>query len=181
MSQPITEPTATPAAPANPAPAAPPAVPAPPAAGPNPEKADQPLQAPGLKALQAERERADKAEAALKSFEPYKGVLDGLQKLFTPEADQPKPEDVIAQITKRLDAADKKASVNELARKHGITSDDDIALLDAVTDPQQREALAARLKSAAVAIPPDPGQGNHQPPQNPADAEYEQYFPPTRK
>jgi len=99
--------------------------------------------------------------------------------MLTPEGEteQPKPEDLIKKINDRLDQADRKAAVNELARTHGITSNDDIALLDAVVDPQQREALALRLKGVAAAIPPDPGQGNHPGTQTPEDAEYETYFP----
>ncbi|PFG17197.1 hypothetical protein ATK74_1760 [Propionicimonas paludicola] len=182
MSLPTTEPitpvpTPPPAAVSVPqAPAKPEAVQTP---EPNPEDA---LRAPGLKALEAERERAKKAESQLAAIEPYKKVLDGLNKLFTPEgAEQPKPEDLIQKLTERLDQADRKAAVNELARTHGITSDDDIALLDAVADPQQREALALRLKGVAAAIPPDPGQGNHPGTQTPEDAAYNAFFPDTRK
>jgi len=179
MSLPTTEPITpipTPppaAAPVPQAPAKPEAVQTP---DPKPEDA---LRAPGLKALETERERAKKAESQLAALEPYKKVLEGLQRMLTPEGEteQPKPEDLIKKINDRLDQADRKAAVNELARTHGITSNDDIALLDAVVDPQQREALALRLKGVAAAIPPDPGQGNHPGTQTPEDAEYETYFP----
>jgi len=173
--EPITPvPTPPPAAPVPHEPAKPAAVQTP---DPKPEDA---LRAPGLKALEAERDRAKKAETQLAALEPYMKVLDGLNKLFTPEgADQPKPEDLIQRLTERLDQADRKATVNELARTYGITSDDDIALLDAVTDPAQRAALALRLKGIAAIIPPDPGQGNHPGTQTPADQEYETFYPPT--
>ncbi|MGC5352361.1 hypothetical protein ACPXAT_27400, partial [Klebsiella pneumoniae] len=44
----------------------------------------------------------------------------------------------VADLTTRLD-------VSELARRHGITDEDDCAALAAVTDSQARAKLAARL------------------------------------
>ena len=145
---------------------------------PKPEapKAEEPLREPGLKALQAERERADKAEAALKGFEPYRAMLDGLKGVFAP-APEAQPEDLLRNITARLDAADRRADVADLARRHAITNDEDVKILAAIDDPATREALAARLKGQAAAIPPDPGQGQHPGPQSDLDAAYRSLYP----
>ena len=85
-------------------------------------------------------------------------------------------------LSARIDASERESAVNSLARRFGITSDDDVALLRSVADPAQREALAVRLKPTDPSIPPDPGQGPRPTaPQSAQDAEYATFFPPERK
>lgn len=58
-----------------------------------------------------------------------------------------KPEDAIAELTKRFDAMNSALEVERLARVNGITDEQDIDLLRK-SAPDARETLAARLKSA---------------------------------
>lgn len=120
-------------------------------------KADDPLEAPGLKALAAERKRADEAEARVKAFEAAQA-----------EADKAKLSDIERATTDaaeaRTEAEAAKAETLRLrvAVKHGITDEEDVELFltgkDEATLTRQAEKLAAR--NAAPGTPkPDPSSG----------------------
>lgn len=119
----------------------------------------------------------DRARANKQQLDAMQQRWDKFTQAFAPEAPASKPEDMIQALTDRIDRSERQADIERLARRHGITEDGDIAILAAVTDATQREALAARLKSHAPVIPPDPGQGNQPSAQSNEDAEYANFYP----
>ena len=123
----------------------------------------------------------DRARTNKAQLDQMQQQWNRLASIFTPEsADEgQKPEDMIQALTERFEQSERRAAINDLARRHGIQADADIALLASVADDTQREALALRLKGQQQVIPPDPGQGATTPAST-EDAEYEQFFP-TRK
>ena len=91
---------------------------------------------------------------------------------------------MIAALSARIDASELRAEVSDLARRHGITNDDDVSLLRSIPDAQQRAALAVRLKPSQepAPLPPDPGQGPRpNSPQSDTDAEYLQFYPDQKR
>ena len=149
-----------------------------------PEPAKEPIDWEKHARTWENRAKENKAEldANKAELETMKADWQRLSQVFAPEQAQPKPEDMIAALSARIDASERESAVNSLARRLGITSDDDVALLRSVADPAQREALAVRLKPTDPSIPPDPGQGPRPTaPQSAQDAEYATFFPPERK
>lgn len=145
--------------------------------------ADQPLGEPGLKALQAERERADRLESEIKKLQPLRQQFDALRSVFGDQDASAKPEDVVRGLQDQVSALRHENDVNAAARKYGITDEQDLAILRSTNNPDLLRQWAERLKppagSPAPATPePDPGQGAR--PGNPAsddDALYQQFFP----
>ena len=148
MPDPIVIPTPEPVIESKPAPAGEPA------AGP---KADEPLEAPGLKALAAERKRADEAESRVKAFEAAqadaeRAKLSDIERATTEAAESRAEADAAKAETLRL----------RVAVKHGITDEEDVELFltgkDEATLTRQAEKLAAR--NATPGTPrPDPSAG----------------------
>jgi len=70
--------------------------------------------------------------------------------------------------------------VERVARSHGITDDNDVAVLREVKDEALMQRLAERLKTPPGPTAPAPDQGQGARPTTPqaeADAEYAKYFP----
>ena len=122
----------------------------------------------------------DRARANKQQLDQMQQQWDKLSSIFAPQGDgeASKPEDMIKALSDRIEQSEDRAAIADLARRHGITRDDDIALLSA-GEKSQRETLAARLKGQS--IPPDPGQGARPSAASSDDAEYETFYPPTRK
>jgi hypothetical protein len=111
----------------------------------------------GKKAIQRERDAREAAERELKGFRSQ------IAKAFGVEQD--KGEDIVSTLQQRVSAMEKNELVSTVARRHGITEDDDIALLRSQSDEQGMARLAARLKSVSYAAAPtapahDPSQGS---------------------
>ena len=83
-------------------------------------------------------------------------------------------EKALTDAAEKLEAAEKQAAtadVLKLVVKHGL-AEDDVAILVAVTDEEQRSALAERLAAASSRVPrPDnlQGNGSEAPPLTPRD------------
>jgi hypothetical protein len=124
-------------------------------------KADEPLEAPGLKALAAERKRADEAEARVKAFE---SAQDEAEKAKLSDIERANTE--AAEARAEAVAAKAEALRLRVAAKHGISDEEDMELFltgrDEATLTRQAEKLAAR--SATPGIPkPDPSSGPKEP------------------
>jgi hypothetical protein len=147
----VSDTTTTPAetpAPAQPAPEQPkPQAPAATTAEPQRDAADQ-LGDAGKRAIKAERDRAESAERKFKDQQAAIAKALGIE--------QDKGEDIVSNLQQRLSAMEKTNLVNEVARRHGITEDDDIALLRNQPDEQGMALLASRLKSTTPTQPPAP-------------------------
>ena len=111
--------------------------------------------------LATARQERNELRAKVEKLEPLAAQLEKLTKALAPESedgDEQATSDALAAIQKRLDEADLRASVEALARKHKIDSDEDVALLASISDAKQREALAARI------APGDQGNKKNWPP-----------------
>jgi hypothetical protein len=139
----------------------------------------QTLGEPGLKALQQEREAREKLE---REVGPLRQQMEALSRVFGGESTTGKPEDVVASLQQQVAEMRHNTLVSDVARRHGITDDNDVAVLREVKDEALMTRLAERLKApAGPTVPaPDPGQGARpSTPQAEADAAYEQFFPKT--
>ena len=131
----------------------------------------------GLKALEAEREARKALE---KEVGPLRQQMDALRQAFGGDSTEGKPEDVVASLQEQVAAMQRNVLVSDVARRHGITDDEDVAILRDAKDEEHMTRLAQRLKAPAgpVTPAPDPGQGARpSTPQAEADAEYAKYFP----
>lgn len=127
---------------------------------PRAEEPKEPLGEKGIKALQEERARREELERQISELLPMKPLIESLQQAFGAEStNAPTADDAVKAIVERLDQADRRALVNEVARRHSITADEDIALLDAVANKEAMEKLAARIAQPSRQQDPDPGQG----------------------
>ena len=98
--------------------------------------------------LATARQERNELRAKVEKLEPLAAQLEKLTKALAPESedgDEQATSDALAAIQKRLDEADLRASVEALARRHKIDSDEDVALLASIPDAKQREALAVRI------------------------------------
>lgn len=95
---------------------------------------------------------------------------DGLKNALGIDDKKVGPADLLKAMQGQLDALTRDQTVNEVARRHKITDDDDLALLRASADKGAMEKLAARLapkdgeqQQGASGKPgnpkPDPSQG----------------------
>lgn len=166
-SQPLGGPVPTPPAPAPaPAPATPPATPPPappetppaPGATPGQQQPEEPLGAPGLRALQAERERANTAESALAVANAKIAEFENanLSELEREKARADKAEaDVATERTQRLRL--------EAAAEHGIPKEyhDLLTATDEAALKAQAAKVAALIPANGTPPPPPalPGQG----------------------
>lgn len=142
------------------------------------EPAEAPLGEPGLKALREERAARERLEQAMKDQRTQ------LLKAFGVETETP-GQDIVTTLQQQVAGMVHTNLVNDVARGHGITSDDDMALLRDVTDEATMRRLAARLASTAPQAPtsplPDPAQGRAASPEQAQDAEYRAFFPQSSK
>ena len=86
-------------------------------------------------------------QAQVNELTPFKDQFAKLQEVFAPKQSDDKAEtaDALTEITRRIEASELSAEVERLARTYKIDDDDTVALLKAVPDKTQREALAKRL------------------------------------
>ncbi|MDV6276381.1 hypothetical protein R3Q06_23050 [Rhodococcus erythropolis] len=110
-----------------------------------PEDDDEKLGEPGLKALKAERTRAEKAEQKLAALEAEKEKAR-IAKLGEKEKADAERDAALKEAAE----ARAEAAVERAARKHSITDDADLKLLAAVP-ADQVEAFAKRLAKPASA------------------------------
>ena len=172
--------TATPAQPATPVTEQPkPAAPAAPETA-TQRDADEPLGQPGLKALQAERDRVAALENEIKSLKPLKEQMDALRGVFGDKTADP-GKDIVTTLQEQVAAMQRDTIVERLARSHSITDDGDVELLRNAKDEATMLRLAERLKAgitAPTSPAPDPSQGSAPLSEEAAqDAAYKAYFP----
>jgi hypothetical protein len=138
---------------------------------------DAPLGEPGLNALRQEREARERLE---REVGPLRQQMEALSRVFGGDSTTGKPEDVVATLQQQVAEMRHETLVERVARSHGITDDQDVAVLRAIKDEALMGQLAERLKTpkGPSAPAPDPGQGARPTtPQAERDAEYSKYFP----
>ena len=108
---------------------------------------DKPLGPNGEKALHAEREARKKSDAEVATL---KAQMARLAEAFGVKPDDGKSDDddKVASLAKSVDAILHNSAVDRVARTHGITDKDDLALLMQQANEQAMEALAKRLQPA---------------------------------
>lgn len=139
------------------------------------DPADAPLGEPGLKALREEREARERLEQAMKD------QRSALLKAFGVETDKP-GEDIVKTLQEQVSAMQRDSLVDRVARRHGITDDDDVAFLRTASDEATMQRLAERLKTnpAPTSPAPDPSQGSAPLTEEAAaQAAYEAFYPST--
>ena len=180
MSDPTT--SATPAAPVAEQPK--PAAPAAPETPVQRDAADEPLGQPGVKALQAERDRVTALENELKGFKPLKEQMDALRGIFGDKAADP-GKDIVTTLQDQVAEMRHDTLVERVARSHGISDDKDVAVLRAIKDESLMQQLAERLKASNNTPPTpayDPSQGSAPISEAAAaDAAYQAFFPSSSK
>lgn len=130
---------------------------------------DKPLGPNGEKALAAERDARKKSDAEVAAL---KTQMSRLAEAFgvKPADSKPDGEDKVDALAKAVDTILHNSAVDRVARDHGITDKDDLALLREQGNEQAMEKLAKRLQPAKTndddgAKPkrrtpaPDPSQG----------------------
>lgn len=175
--------TTTPAQPAAPVAEQPkPAAPAAPEPTEQRDAADAPLGQPGLKALQAERDRVTALENELRGLKPLKEQMDALRGVFGDKAADT-GKDIVTTLQEQVAAMQRDTLVERLARSHSITDDTDVDLLRNAKDEATMLRLAERLKASntgPTSPAPDPSQGSAPISEQAAqDAAYAAYFPDT--
>jgi len=175
--------TTTPATPTAPVAEQPkPAAPAAPETVEQRDAADAPLGQPGLKALQAERDRVTALENELKGFKPLREQMDALRGIFGDKAADP-GKDIVTTLQEQVAEMRHDTLVERVARSHGINDDKDVAVLRAIKDESLMQQLAERLKASntgPTSPAPDPSQGSAPISEQAAqDAAYAAFFPDT--
>lgn len=126
------------------------------------------------------RKWEQRAKENLAALMPIKEQFDALSKVFGDKSGKEQsPQDVVASLQQQVSQMQHDNLVNNVARLHGITDDEDVELLRTATSQEQMTRLAARLKAPEkpAPLPPDPGQGARPGTQSTEDAEYQQYYP----
>lgn len=129
----------------------------------DPPPGEEPLGEKGIRALRAERE---KNSALARANADLAAKMDAIVKAVTPDGGgAPSVEDALAEIQRRLDAADHDKVVEQTARRLGITNDEDVDFLRSMPDAAAMAKLGERLRANAAssqppAPTPDPGQGS---------------------
>ena len=108
---------------------------------------DKPLGPNGEKALAAERDARKKSDAEVAAL---KTQMSRLAEAFgvKPADSKPDGEDKVDALAKAVDTILHNSAVDRIARDHGITDADDLALLREQANEQAMERLATRLKPA---------------------------------
>ena len=122
----------------------------------------------GEKALAAERDARKKSDQKVAALEAQ---FAKLAEAFGVKPDESKPDgaDKVDALAKAVDTILHNSAVDRVARDHGITDKDDLALLAEQATGEAMEKLAKRLqpaktnddgaKSKRRTPPPDPSQG----------------------
>lgn len=108
---------------------------------------DKPLGPNGEKALAAERDARKKSDQKVAALEAQ---FAKLAEAFGVKPDESKPDgaDKVDALAKAVDTILHNSTVDRVARDHGITDKDDLALLCEQANEQAMERLATRLKPA---------------------------------
>ena len=108
---------------------------------------DKPLGPNGEKALAAERDARKKSDQKVAALEAQ---FAKLAEAFGVKPDESKPDgaDKVDALAKAVDTILHNSAVDRVARDHGITDSDDLALLREQANEQAMERLATRLKPA---------------------------------
>lgn len=108
---------------------------------------DKPLGPNGEKALAAERDARKKSDAEVAAL---KTQMSRLAEAFgvKPADSKPDGEDKVDALAKAVDTILHNSAVDRVARDHGITDANDLALLREQANEQAMERLATRLKPA---------------------------------
>ena len=108
---------------------------------------DKPLGPNGEKALAAERDARKKSDQKVAALEAQ---FAKLAEAFGVKPDESKPDgaDKVDALAKAVDTILHNSAVDRVARDHGITDKDDLALLREQANEQAMERLATRLKPA---------------------------------
>lgn len=108
---------------------------------------DKPLGPNGEKALAAERDARKKSDQKVAALEAQ---FAKLAEAFGVKPDESKPDgaDKVDALAKAVDTILHNSAVDRVARDHGITDADDLALLREQANEQAMERLATRLKPA---------------------------------
>ena len=108
---------------------------------------DKPLGPNGEKALAAERDARKKSDQKVAALEAQ---FAKLAEAFGVKPDESKPDgaDKVDALAKAVDTILHNSTVDRVARDHGITDADDLALLREQANEQAMERLATRLKPA---------------------------------
>ena len=108
---------------------------------------DKPLGPNGEKALAAERDARKKSDQKVAALEAQ---FAKLAEAFGVKPDESKPDgaDKVDALAKTVDTILHNSTVDRVARDHGITDADDLALLREQANEQAMERLATRLKPA---------------------------------
>ena len=130
---------------------------------------DKPLGPNGEKALAAERDARKKSDQKVAALEAQ---FAKLAEAFGVKPDESKPDgaDKVDALAKAVDTILHNSTVDRVARDHGITDKDDLALLAEQATGEAMEKLAKRLQPAKTddddgakpkrrTPPPDPSQG----------------------
>ena len=172
--------SATPAAPVAPVEAPKPQAPATEAPAQR-DAAGETLGEPGLKALRAERAERERLEREL---QPLKAQMEKLAGLFGGQTPEP-GQDLVATLQEQVSKMQHDGLVDRVARRHGITDDNDVALLSKIADEATMSGLAERLKASNIAPSspaPDPSQGSGPLSEEAAsEAAYKAFFPQPSK
>lgn len=108
---------------------------------------DKPLGPNGEKALAAERDARKKSDQKVATLEAQ---FAKLAEAFGVKPDESKPDgaDKVDALAKAIDTILHNSAVDRVARDHGITDKDDLALLAEQATEQAMEKLAKRLQPA---------------------------------
>lgn len=108
---------------------------------------DKPLGPNGEKALAAERDARKKSDQKVAALEAQ---FAKLAEAFGVKPDESKPdgEDKVDALAKAVDTILHNSAVDRVARDHGITDKDDLALLAEQATGEAMEKLAKRLQPA---------------------------------
>src|SRR5690349_2128630 len=125
---PTTEPTAPATVAGTPTPTTEPITPK---VGEGAQPTDQPLGEPGLKPSQRERGAREELGREVGALGRHRKALS---RRFGGESTTGKPEDVVASLQQQLAEMRHNTLVSDVPRRHGITHDDDVAVLREVKD-----------------------------------------------
>jgi len=104
----------------------------------------------GKKALESERAaRKDAEKKAADIATAFEALKSGLKVGLGIDSKEDDPAAIVSGLQDQLSKLTHQNLVSDVARRNGITEDDDIELLRSATDKDVMEKLAARLKPAA--------------------------------
>lgn len=158
----------------------------------SPAAAEQPKPQPPAEAAAATSERKapepdykDRFEAQQKVNRDleskFNSLRDGIKTAFGIEPEKGGEGDLVTTLQQRVSQMERNSLVDQVARRHGITADDDVAFLRGAPDETAMTRLAERLKASnttPTSPAPDPSQASApMTPEAQAAAAYEAFYP----